>query len=188
MQDARISKLVERSLRGDRDPFGAPVAEHRHRVFGFACHMLGDREQAPDAAQETFVKAWVGLDGFDRRRRFEPWLFAIAANVCTDMLRRRRPALSLDADEAADQPAPRDASPESALEDQDLARALRGLSEIEHMTLLLKHVRGFTYEEIAQVTGLRIGTLKSHAHRGRRKLAQLLAGAGSEDDDGLQTG
>ncbi len=118
------------------------------------------------------MKAWGGLDGFDRTRRFEPWLFAIAANVCTDMLRRHRPALSLDAEEAADPPAP-------------VARALRGLSEIERMTVLLKHVRGFTYEEIAQVTGLPVGTLKSHAHRGRRRLAERLAGSG--DDDGLQT-
>jgi len=185
VQPARARSLIERSLRGDRDAFGALVAEHRDRVFGFACRMLGDREQALDAAQETFVKAWGGLDGFDRTRRFEPWLFAIAANVCTDMLRRHRPALSLDAEEAADPPAPEADSPETALEDQGLARALRGLSEIERMTVLLKHVRGFTYEEIAQVTGLPVGTLKSHAHRGRRRLAERLAGSG--DDDGLQT-
>ena len=183
MQPARERSLIERSLRGDRDAFSALVTEHRDRVLGFACRMLGDREPALDAAQETLVKAWAGLGGFDRTRRFEPWLFAIAANVCTDMLRRRRPDLSLDAEQAADPPAPEGDSPESALEDQDLARALRGLSEIERTTLLLKHVQGFTYEEIAQVTGLPIGTLKSHAHRGRRRLAGLLAGPG--DDDGL---
>jgi len=185
VQSVRARSLIERSLRGDRDAFGALVAEYRDRVFGFACRILGDREQALDAAQETFVKAWAGLEGFDPTRRFEPWLFAIAANMCTDVLRRRRPVLSLDAEEADDPPAPQGDSPESALEDQDLARALHGLSEIERMTLLLKHVRGFTYEEIAQVTGLPVGTLKSHAHRGRRRLAERLAGSG--DDHGLQT-
>lgn len=183
MQPARARSLIERSLRGDRDAFSALVTDHRDRVFGFAWRMLGDREPALDAAQETFVKAWAGLERFDRTRPFEPWLFAIATNVCTDMLRRRRPELTLDAEGADDPPAPEADSPGSALEDADLARALRALSEIERTTVLLKHVRGFTYEEIAQITGLPIGTLKSHAHRGRRRLAELLAGSG--DDDGL---
>lgn len=183
MQPAHVRSLVERSQRGDRDAFSAPVAAYRDRIFGFASRMLGDREQARDAAEETFVKAWAGLGGFDRTRPFEPWLFAIAANVCTDMLRRRRPEVALDADGADDPPAPEADSPGSALEDADLTRALRALSEIERTTVLLKHVRGFTYEEIAQITGLPVGTLKSHAHRGRRRLAELLAGSG--DDDGL---
>lgn len=183
MQPAHVRSLVERSQRGDRDAFSALVTAYRDRIFGFASRMLGDREQARNAAQETFVKAWAGLGGFDRTRPFEPWLFAIAAHVCTDLLRRRRPELTLDIGEADAPPAPEGDGPESALEDTDLARALRELSAMERTTLLLKHVRGFTYEEIAQITGLPVGTLKSHAHRGRRKLAERLGRSG--DDDGL---
>jgi len=182
---SRAHGLVERSVGGDRDAFGALVAEHRDGVYGLACRMLGDREQALDAAQETFLKAWAGLDGFDRSRPFRPWLFAIAGNVCTDLLRRRRPTASLETAAGADAPAPPGDLPDSALMAADMTRALQGLSEIERTTVLLKHVQGFTYEEISAMTGLPVGTLKSHAHRGRRKLAGLLAGAGAGDGDGL---
>ncbi len=182
---SRAHGLVERSVGGDRDAFGALVAEHRDSVYGFACRTLGDREQALDAAQETFVKAWAGLDGFDRSRPFRPWLFTIASNVCTDLLRRRRPTESLDSEESANPPAPPGDLPDSALAQADMTRALQGLSEIERATVLLKHVQGFTYEQISAMTGLPVGTLKSHAHRGRRKLAERLTGARVGEDDGL---
>jgi len=171
-------QLVAETLRGNRDAFGSLVAKYRDQVFGFLLRMTGDRDLAGDLAQDSFIRAFTRLDTYDPSRPFRPWLFAIAHNACTDVMRRRRGESSLDDEGAPELPAGEEASPELAAERTDLQRAviagLRRLSEPERTVIVLKHIHGFQYDEISAMTGMPEGTLKSHACRGRRKLAALL--------------
>ena len=186
MSEAEGRSLIARALRGDRDAFGALATRHRDAIYSFAFRMLGDREQAYDAAQETFIRAYTRLDTFDRSRSFEPWLFAIATNTCTDLLRRRQTStLSLDDGWGLDVAAGDESAPAEALARMDLQRtvaaALQQLSDDQRMAVVLKHLQGFSYEEISEMTGMPTGTVKSHAHRGRRRLAELLGHLEMED-------
>ncbi len=148
-------------------------------MYSFALRMLGDREQAYDAAQETFIRAYTRLDTFDQSRRFRSWLFAIAANICTDLLRSRGSRnITLGADSAIHALVTDDMSPPEAAAKRELqmtvAAALQSLGPAERTVVILKHIHGFSYEEISEMTGMPVGTAKSHAHRARRKLAELL--------------
>ena len=178
--------LIARVLRGDKDAFGALAAKHRDAIYSFAFRMIGDREQAFDASQEVFIRAYTRLHTFDQSRPLRPWLFAIAANTCTDLLRRggARDVIS-DDDLPAGLPAADDVSPLEAVATMDLQRtvvaALQRLGEAERTAVILKHVAGFTYKEISEMTDMPVGTVKSHAYRGRRKLAQLLRQVEMED-------
>ncbi len=171
--------LIAGAQQGDRRAFGALTTRHRDAIYGFACRMLGDREQAFDASQETFIKAWTGLGKFDTGRPFKPWLFAIAAHVCTDMLRRRRaPTVSLDDPQVGQPAAGVGTNPEHALAGRDTAERIAGglaeLSAEQRLALVLKHVQGFSYEEISEMTGQPVNTLKSHVHRARGRLAEII--------------
>ena len=186
MSQPEDQSFIARVLSGDKDAFGALTARHRHAIYSFAFRMLGDREQAFDASQEVFIRAYARLETFDPSRRFRPWLFAIAANTCTDVLRRRRECdVSWDESSASNAPAADAVSPFEAVAKLDLQRivaaALQGLSEAERTAVILKHIQGFTYEEISEMTNMPVGTVKSHTYRGRRKLAELLPGLGMED-------
>ena len=179
MSESEDRTLVAQALRGDQDAFGDLAAKHRDAVYSFAFRMLGDREQAYDAAQEIFIRAYARLDTFDRTRRFGPWLFAIAANICTDLLRRRhKPNIALDEASSISAAAGDELSPAEAVARLDLQRAVgpacQRLSDAERTAVVLKHIHGFTYEEISVMTNMPVGTVKSHTYRGRRKLAELL--------------
>jgi len=171
--------LAARVLDGDKDAFAVLAAKHRDAMYSFALRMLGDREEAYDAAQETFIRAYTRLDTFDQSRRFRSWLFAIAANICTDLLRRRgKPSISLDDSPPIGVSAGDEASPADAIDKRELQRtiaaAFQHLDRAERTVIILKHIHGFTYEEIAEMTDIPVGTAKSHTHRARRKLAELL--------------
>ena len=185
MTDVRDRELVLRASAGDRNAFGDLAAGYRDAIYSFACRMLGDRDRAFDAAQETLVKAWSALDTFDTTRPFRPWLFAICANVCNDALRRRRYVPSLDEETRPDPPDPED-TPDRMVEElqahEDVTLALQVLNETERTVVILKHVRGWTYPEISDATGMPVGTLKSHAHRARRKLAKAIEARGLTED------
>ena len=181
VSDQHDRTLIARAQRGDRRAFGALASGHRDAVYGFALRNLGDREQAFDATQDTLIRAWTRLDSFDATRAFKPWLFTIAANVCTDMLRRRRaPTVSLDDPDAGREPAsPRAGPADEVAARQTGERITRGLLELndeQRIAVTLKHVEGFSYEEIAEMTGQPVNTVKSYVHRGRRRLAEILGG------------
>jgi len=170
--------LIARAQQGDRRAFGELADRHRNAVYGFACRALGNRDDAFDAAQETLLRVWTRLETFDTGRPFRPWLFAIASHVCTDALRRRRAqTVSLNDPEAADPPA-EEPGPNQTAEGRDtaarIAAGLRQLTDEQRVALVLKHIQGFKYEEIAEMTGQPVNTVKSHVHRGRRRLAEIM--------------
>src|SRR5690349_2332366 len=168
---------VEQALGGDRAAFGQLMHRYTGAVYNLAYRMLGNAEDAEDAVQEIFLRAYTRLASFDRARRFSTWLLSIGSNYCIDRLRRRRFAwLTLD-DVAYTMPS-RERGPErSALEHEQRERvpaALLRLPENYRLVLILRYWQDLSYDEIAQVTGLTESALKTRLHRARHMLAEAL--------------
>ena len=178
---------VRRVLSGDANAFEALVKANERGVYNLALRMLGSEQDALDASQEAFFRAYRSLDAFRGDSKFSVWLYRITGNVCLDMLRRagRRMESSLTVEEDGEElPVPdRRGDPQEALERKELRRAVReGLKTLEpafRQALILRDLNGLTYDEIAQVTGLEPGTVKSRIFRARRKLAAYLRSGGN---------
>ena len=176
-------QLARRTLAGRPEAFDELVRRYQHRVYGLCRKMLGDPDAAADAAQETFVRAFAKLDLFDPERNFRAWLLTIATNACINLSTRRpRAEASLESEgydgEALDVP---DAAPGPGdeVESQELRQrveeAVRSLPVTYREVAILRHVAGLRYEEIAEATGLPLGTVKTHLFRAKRHLREALA-------------
>jgi RNA polymerase sigma-70 factor (ECF subfamily) len=183
--------LAASASRGDRAAFGRLVDAHKRVVFSLCTRILGDPEDARDAAQETFVRAYAALETYDPGQPFAPWLLRIARNHCLDLVRRRLPRaqqVELDAD-AADG-TPRDLADPGAARGDDvlerretataLARAVDALPDNYREVVHLFHVEHLSYKEIAAAMDVPIGTVMTWLHRARARLKASLAPGGAE--------
>jgi RNA polymerase sigma-70 factor (ECF subfamily) len=179
---ARDRALVEEALRGNLDAFNRLVELYQDYLFGLTVRVLADRDTAADAVQEAFFSAYRNLSRF-RGDNFRSWLSRIAVNAATDVLRhrKRRPADPYPEweDEAWQPPADESASPErTALvrsRNRVIAGALSRITQDQRTAIVLFDVEGYDYQEIADMTGVSLGTVKSRIHRGRLALRDLLA-------------
>lgn len=181
MTKAEETRVIQAVLSGEPERYEALVHANEKAIYNLCLRMLGNEQDALDAAQETFLRAWRALDRFRGDSRFSTWLYRLASRICLDIL-RARPAqapLSLtteDEDEfSLPDPAP---SPHRKAEQSELRHlvenALHQLPPEHRAIVILRDVNGLSYEEIASVTGLESGTVKSRIHRARRKLASIL--------------
>jgi len=168
--------LVTRIKNGDTSAFEPIVGRYRDRIFTLCRYMLYDKEDVQDAAQEVFLKVYRSLERYSPDSSFYTWLYRIAVNVCIDYNKKLRPAL-LDA-EFLDAVPSLDPSPEHLYESKETGRvieeALNRLPDNLKMAIILKEIDGFSYEEIAEVLNISIGTVKSRISRAREKLRWLL--------------
>jgi RNA polymerase sigma-70 factor (ECF subfamily) len=171
--------LVRRVLDGDVEAYAVLVRRHRSRFARYAMHMLGDREDAEEALQDAFVRAWRALGRCRDPERFDAWLFRILANRCrTRGARRRRYEATFVRDEHALQ----NALPEGAtvsIEGEPswnpaVDRALAALDPDQREAFVLKYVDELSYEEMAQLTGAGISALKMRVKRAADRLRDLL--------------
>lgn len=175
------SRVIAAVLAGEADRFGELVREHQKGIYNHALRMLGSEQDALDASQEAFFRAYRALASFRGESRFSVWLYKLAGNVCLDMLRRRPavPDASLTDEDAGELPVP-DARfcPQTELEKKELRqtvrRAVLSLAPEFRQALILRDIDGLSYDEIARVTGLEAGTVKSRIFRARKKLAAIL--------------
>jgi len=169
--------MVERCRKGDALAWEALVRRFQARVFGIAFHYLRDAEEARDLAQEVFVKVYRNLHGFTGDG-FLPWLLRLARNGAIDRLRRRKarpPATDIPADESVDLPAPGPSPEEAWFADtrkQLVYRALGRMSERNRELILLKEIQGLNLNEISEMLGVPVGTVKSRSNRARLELAR----------------
>ena len=188
---ATDERLAQQALRGDRDAFDLLVRRYYPRVLGLCRKLLGDAELAHDAAQETFVRAYRKLYLYDPTRRFSAWLLTVTARLCVSLGQRRErqpePWQELgeaDADLSDSAPGPSDAAERTELSAR-VGEAVRSLPDLYQPVCLLRHVEGLGYQEIADLTGLPIGTVKIHLFRAkkhlREKLADLVEGDAAND-------
>ncbi len=172
---------VEQALRGDRAAFGQLMHRYAGAVYNVAYRMLGNAEDAEDASQEIFLRAYTRLESFDRTRRFSTWLLSIGSNYCIDRLRRRRFAwMTLD-DAAYALPSAEPGPERSAITQEQrrmVQQALQKLPEHYRLVTVLRYWQDLSYDEICQVTGLPESTIKTRLHRARHMLAAAL---GSEE-------
>jgi RNA polymerase sigma-70 factor, ECF subfamily len=168
-----IRKTIGRALGGDQSAMAELVRAFQGQVFGLCYRLLGNRPDAEDMAQETFVRALRALSSWDPARPFEPWLLAIAANRCRTLLakRKRRPATSLIESELAD-PAPQRHAASPLVEEVTLA--LAQIREEYRQAFVLFHEYELSYIEIAEALGCPLGTVKTWVHRARRELIDRL--------------
>lgn len=188
------NELARLALGGSSDAYRRLVRRFERPLLSLIRRMVHDPELAEDLAQEAFVKAFRHLERYDSQRKFSSWLFKIAHNTTLDYLRRRRldtVPLEISGDDGDGSweylPAPESASPDFRAEQKEVAgaigRALQGLKPAYREILLLRFQQGFAYHEIAEVTGLKMGTVKVHLHRARKLLAAELEKVGV---DGLE--
>lgn len=180
------AEVIERCLRGEVEPFSLLVERYRDRVYNLALRLLERTDDALDVSQETFIRAYGALSGFDAERPLAPWLFRIATNLCIGVLRKRRPEVSFETLEENELAAPggaypgrREGDPElSALRvvrDEEIRNAVRRLPEPYRTVVVLRYHDELTHEEIAAVLEIPIGTVKTHLHRARMRLRKMLA-------------
>ena len=169
--------LVARARRGDRWAFEQLVARHQHRLFNLAARTLGSADDAADAVQEAFIRAWLALPRFRGGSLFSTWLYRITLNAAHDQRAKRR---SEPLDERSEVSDPRDAFAASELS-SELQRALGELEDEFRVAVVLYDILGCSYGEISELTDVPEGTVKSRIFRGRRRLADLL-GTGSDEE------
>ena len=174
------------ALGGSQPAFEQIVRRYQRPVISVIVRMTGDRTQAEDLAQETFVKAFRSLAAFDTTRRLSSWLFRIAHNTAIDAMRRTRPVQAtlgpgalafLDA-----APEPATAPEPDPIEQRELGNALEAaLAELrpnERAAIVMRYENGLSFDEIGTVLGVPEVTARSHVHRARKELARLLTASG----------
>jgi RNA polymerase sigma-70 factor, ECF subfamily len=169
------AELLTRVVSGDREAFDAVMRNHQDRVFSVCLRILGDRETALDATQDTFLTVFRKAGQFQGRSAVGTWIYRIAVNTCYDQLRRaqRRPSEALP-----DHVDPRDPAAEEALASAalrpEIEVALAQLPGDFRNAVVLSDLEGMSLPEVAEVLGVPIGTVKSRVFRGRRLLAKHL--------------
>ena len=177
----RDAILIERARGGDLNAFNDLVTVYQDSLFGLVYRMVPDPDQASDVVQEAFFSAYRNLAGF-RGGSVKSWLNRIAVNAAMDLqrARRRRPVQPYPEfeDESWQPPSGADTDPEGIALDVERTRvleeALRRIGDDQRQAIVLFDVEGYDYAEIAELTGVSLGTVKSRIHRGRLALRNLL--------------
>lgn len=175
--------ILRRAQKGDTAAFEQLITSYEQLVWRVCWHYTHHQEDAKDCAQETMVKAWRSLHQYRQDCSLESWLYRIAASCCIDFLRRKKRHIAESADELAEtgfDPVDPDPQPEEkTLQREEKHRLYQALDQLPAdmcTALILSAVEGRKYEEIAQITGAAVGTVKSRINRARQKLAEILAG------------
>lgn len=172
------AELVRQAQRGDTEAFAGLVALHERFVYNLALRSLGNPEEAADAAQDAFVRAWIALPDFRGQSRFRTWLYRIVINLCINRFPRlRRELQALTHDELSDLPAP-DSVP-AKVEQRELRafvhREVERLPEQYRLLVSLRYQHDLSYNEIASLLDLPLGTVKTGLFRAKERLRESLS-------------
>ncbi|MBW2269684.1 MAG: sigma-70 family RNA polymerase sigma factor [Deltaproteobacteria bacterium] len=188
------AEVVQRAREGDHDAFRVLVERYQGRAYGLALRVLRDEDDARDAVQDAFLKAYGALDRFQGRASFYTWLYRIVMNQCLDRKRRDKSDREVEwNDEAASTqlpavgalagggaPVAQDEVVERGELRAAIAEAIAELPEDARRTIELREIDGLTYREISEALGIPKGTVMSRLHYARRKLQEALASTGAE--------
>ena len=181
-------EIVRRILGGDEDLFGTLVKRYQGRILGHVARMVGQREDALDLTQEIFIKVFQALDRYNAEYKFSTWLFRIAGNSAIDHLRKKRvrtvPLEPADPDQSRHVSSieyrSTDLDPYAELRNLErgeaISRAIRELPAEFRELITLRHFAGLSYEEIAEVKEMPLGTVKNKLFRARAVLKERLSG------------
>ena len=182
-REGEVAALAARFRQGDAEAFGRLVRLYQDRAFGLCVRLLEDREEARDATQETFLRAWRGRRSYRPKSPFPAWLAAIAANLCRDLLRHRGRWREepLVVEQGHPNPGPLGADAQSSdrsLDQAELGVVLRtaidALPVEFRMAIILRELEGLSYGDIARAMGCSLGTVRSRLFRARQALRESL--------------
>jgi RNA polymerase sigma-70 factor (ECF subfamily) len=170
------AKWIISAQEGDTDAFAKLVDAHQVHVYNLCYRMLGDRLEAEDAAQETFIRAYKAMKTYDPMRSFSTWILSIAAHYCIDQLRRKRLNVTYLEDNPYHEIADSSPTPEMSVSESEEQKRIRSLlkilSDIDRAAIIMFYWYEFSYEEIASALNLSISAVKSRLHRARAQLAK----------------
>ena len=176
-------ELVARSIRGDADSFNELILRWERPIFALAYRTIGREEDARDVCQETFLRAFRALPAFRGQSKFSSWLYRIALNLCRDWMRRERRSPVVQAPENVDLlELAAAAEPSESIEDlverkdrtRSVERAMALLSEEQRTAIVLKEYHGLTFQEIADLLGCPLSTVKTRLYQGLTVLRREL--------------
>lgn len=176
-----IVTLVVRAREGDITAFETLVDEYERKLLRFAWRTLGDRQDAEDVVQDTLVQAWKSLDALAEPAAFGTWIYRMASNRCTDVLRRRvsRPSDASDPDDLghhSDGSASVERSVEARTALEHFTEILQTLSSEQRVTWVLHQMEGLSYAEVAATLGISEGSVRGRIHRARIAIAEGMEG------------
>ncbi len=172
MDERDDAAVVAQCLGGDHNAYEVIVKRHQRKLFNLAVRLLGNYEDAQDATQSAFIKAYEHLDGFDRHQQFLPWIYRILKNECLNVLRARRPMQPV----SLDLPASAGSDPvECGERHQAVQAALMTLSLEYREVVVLRHFTEMSYEDIGVALGIPAKTVKSRLYTARQHLGDQLA-------------
>jgi RNA polymerase sigma-70 factor, ECF subfamily len=178
-------ELVALSMRGDADSFNQLVVRWERPIYALAYRVIGREEEARDVVQETFLRAFRGIRNFRGQAKFSSWIYRIALNLCRDWIRRERRAPLVPTPEGVDLiELAAEQEPAESIEDlvarhdmsRVVARAMAKLPDEQRTAIILKEYHGMTFQEIAELQGVPLSTVKTRLYQGlivlRRQLQQ----------------
>lgn len=183
--------LIRAIQTGDMAAFDELVLKHKDRLFNLVYWFLGDYQDANDCAQETFMKAFKSINRFRFESAFSTWLYRIAINTCKNRIkssayRWKRKTVSLEISNGSKNGNPcseivnGSPTPAMALEKKErmmwIQKAINSLPEEQNQVVVLRDIQGLSYQDISDITGLNLGTVKSRLARGRLELKNKLKG------------
>ena len=179
--------LVARSMSGDLDSFNQLILRWERPIYALAYRVIGREEDARDVCQETFLRAFRALPGFKGEAKFSSWLYRIALNLCRDWIRRRRRSPLVELPESVDLVELAEArGPVESVEDlvsrkelsEAVAEAMALLPEEQRTAVILKEYHGMTFQEIADLQGCPLSTVKTRLYQGLSVLRRNLEKSG----------
>jgi RNA polymerase sigma-70 factor, ECF subfamily len=177
LQDETL--LIQQFKAGDPSTFESIVRTYQDRIYNLCYYLLGNPQDAEDAAQEVFIKAFRNLKDFQPEASLYTWLYRIGVNTCLDHKRKLRPE-PLENESQAESLASTEPSPERRYQFKEIGQvinsALEQLSKNSRAVIVLKEIEGLPYEEIAEVLNTSVGTIKSRLSRAREELRRFLRG------------
>lgn len=174
-------RLIKRASQGDAEAFNTLMAAHERRMYAVALRKMGNREDAQDCLQDAMLRVYRSISKFRGDSAFSTWVYTITVNTCLDELRRRKNVRNTSMDSLMDDgwmPVdPGETPEEGAVRRQTracLLKALKDLPEDMRHAVELRDLQGFSYEEIAGILDINIGTVRSRISRGRGKLRDVI--------------
>jgi RNA polymerase sigma-70 factor (ECF subfamily) len=189
-------ELVARSMGGDTDSFNQLIVRWERPIYALAYRVIGREEDARDVAQETFLRAFRALSGFKGQAKFSSWLYRIALNLCRDWIRRERRTPVAQAPEGVDLiELASEVTVSESIEDlvsrkelgRAVAKAMAMLPEEQRTAIILKEYHGLTFQEIADLLGCPLSTVKTRLYQGLSVVRRELQHAGVENAMGGRT-
>lgn len=183
--EAKEKRLIKKIKKGDHQAFAEMVDKYKNKVYVICFRMVGNKQEAEDLSQETFLRAYRYIEQYDMERKFSTWLFRIATNLSIDALRRRKPGVSLDAELPGTEGLALEAilpdnqaSPDEKMVQNELETAvqkeIQRLPEKYRTAIVLKYLEDLSLKEISEIMEIPVATVKTRIHRGREQLRKYL--------------